>query len=88
MSLKAFHLVFVTASVLLMLGLTAWCFGNYRRSDSSMDLVWSAAAPAETVHAACCDGGADAGAARRATSSGRGARVALTASAAAAMREC
>ena len=44
MSLKAFHLVFVTASVLLMLGLTAWCFGNYRRSDSSMDLVWAALA--------------------------------------------
>ncbi len=44
MSLKAFHLVFVTASVLLMLGLTAWCFGNYRRSDASMDLVWGAVA--------------------------------------------
>lgn len=44
MSLKAFHLVFVTASVLLMLGLTAWCFGNYRRSDSTMDLVWGAVA--------------------------------------------
>jgi steroid 5-alpha reductase family enzyme len=49
MSLKAFHLVFVSASVLLMLGLTAWCLGNYRRSDSSMDLVWSAAALASAA---------------------------------------
>lgn len=44
MSLKAFHLVFVTASVLLMLGLAAWCFGNYSRSGASMDLVWGAVA--------------------------------------------
>jgi len=27
MSLKAFHVVFVTASVLLAFGFAAWCFG-------------------------------------------------------------
>ena len=42
MSLKAFHLVFVSLSVLLMLGLTAWCFGNYRRDGGALDLVWAA----------------------------------------------
>lgn len=29
MSLKAFHIVFVTASVLLALGVGAWCLSNY-----------------------------------------------------------
>ena len=27
MSLRSFHLLFITASVLLALGLAAWCFG-------------------------------------------------------------
>ena len=40
MSLKAFHLVFVSVSVLLMLCLAAWCFGNYRREGAAPDLVW------------------------------------------------
>ena len=42
MSLKAFHLVFVSLSVLLMLGLTVWCVGNYRRDGGALDLVCAA----------------------------------------------
>lgn len=44
MSLKAFHVVFVAASVLLMTFLSAWNFRNYRESGAGADLVWSAAA--------------------------------------------
>lgn len=44
MSLKAFHVVFVAASVLLMTFLSAWNFRNYRESGASSDLVWSVAA--------------------------------------------
>lgn len=40
MSLKAFHLVFVSASVLLMLVLAAWCFGNYRQEGGPSNLLW------------------------------------------------
>lgn len=39
MSLKAFHVVFVTVSVLLMLVIAAWCFGNYRAGQSGTDLA-------------------------------------------------
>jgi hypothetical protein len=42
MSLKAFHIVFVTASVLLLLVLAGWCFGNYREDQSAVHLVWGA----------------------------------------------
>lgn len=42
MSLKAFHIVFVAASVLLMLGLAGWSFGEYRATGSSLNLLWSA----------------------------------------------
>jgi hypothetical protein len=44
MSLKAFHLVFVTVSVLLMLVMAAWNFGNYRDDGSTKDLVWGVVA--------------------------------------------
>lgn len=40
MSLKAFHIVFVSVSVLLMFVVAGWNFGNYRDSGTSMDLVW------------------------------------------------
>jgi hypothetical protein len=40
MSLKAFHIVFVTASVLLLLVLAGWCFGNYREDGATIHLVW------------------------------------------------
>ena len=40
MSLKAFHLVFVTASVLLMLGVGAWCFAQYRDGGGSSQLAY------------------------------------------------
>ena len=42
MSLKAFHIVFVSVSVLLMLGLAGWCFVNYRNGGTVNDLVWAA----------------------------------------------
>lgn len=42
MSLKAFHIVFVTASVLLLLVLAGWCVGNYRADGSAVHLVWAA----------------------------------------------
>lgn len=41
MSLKAFHIVFVGASVLLMLGLAGFSFGEYRETGSSLCLLWS-----------------------------------------------
>jgi len=44
MSLKAFHLVFVSLSVLLMLVLAGWCFGNYRQDGGTANLVWGALA--------------------------------------------
>lgn len=40
MSLKAFHIVFVSLSVLLMLVLAGWCFGNYRQDGGAANLVW------------------------------------------------
>jgi steroid 5-alpha reductase family enzyme len=44
MSLKAFHIVFIAASVVLMLILCGWCIGNYRDEGRVMDLVWGALA--------------------------------------------
>ena len=38
MSLKAFHIFFVTVCVLLMLVVAGWCFGNYRLGGSGTDL--------------------------------------------------
>ena len=40
MSLKAFHLVFVTVSAILGLGFGAWAIADYRRSGSAGSL-WS-----------------------------------------------
>ena len=39
MSLKAFHIVFVTASVLLAFGLAAWAFVNYAETRRTNDLA-------------------------------------------------
>jgi len=40
MSLKAFHLVFIVASILLAAGFAAWSFMNYSSPDGSKsDLV-------------------------------------------------
>lgn len=41
MSLKAFHVVFVAASVLLMVFLSGWSFLNYRETGSGGDLLGS-----------------------------------------------
>lgn len=40
MSLKAFHVVFVSVCILLTLVVSSWCFGNYRDGASPRDLVW------------------------------------------------
>lgn len=40
MSLKAFHLVFVTASVLLAFAVAAWAFVNYSEAQRPMDLFY------------------------------------------------
>jgi ABC-type uncharacterized transport system permease subunit len=39
MSLKAFHIVFVTASVLLAFGFAAWAFLNYADTRRIADLA-------------------------------------------------
>lgn len=49
MSLKAFHVVFVTASVLLLLVLAGWCFGNYRDDGSPSQLAWAGVCLAGTL---------------------------------------
>lgn len=41
MSLKAFHIVFVAASVALMLGLAGFSWGQYRETGATLSLVWS-----------------------------------------------
>lgn len=46
MSLKAFHVVFIAASVMLCLGFAGWSFGNYRELSSSKDLYWAIASVA------------------------------------------
>ena len=40
MSLKAFHVVFVTVCILLTLVVSSWCFGNYRDGGAVRDLSW------------------------------------------------
>lgn len=40
MSLKAFHVVFVSVCILLTLVLSSWCFGNYRDGGGTRDLIW------------------------------------------------
>ena len=39
MSLKAFHLVFITASTLLALGFGGWCFSQYSHGGTAMHLT-------------------------------------------------
>jgi hypothetical protein len=41
MSLKAFHVVFVASSIVLMAFLSAWSFQNFRESGNSADLTGS-----------------------------------------------
>lgn len=45
MSLKAFHVLFITASSLLCFGLGAWLLRTYRGPDGAgSDLVWAVTA--------------------------------------------
>lgn len=41
MSLKAIHLVFITASVMLALGFGAWSVREYSARHASVDLVYA-----------------------------------------------
>ncbi len=41
MSLKALHIVFITASTLLALGFAAWSFANYRDGGATSDLIYA-----------------------------------------------
>lgn len=49
MSLKAFHVVFVAASVVLMTFLSGWGFVSYQETRSSEYLVWSLCAACAVV---------------------------------------
>jgi hypothetical protein len=40
MSLKAFHLIFIVASVVLAFGFSAWSFESYRATGESIDLLF------------------------------------------------
>ena len=40
MSLKAFHIVFIVASVLLAFGFAAWSFSQYSLSRGALDLAF------------------------------------------------
>jgi putative effector of murein hydrolase len=40
MSLKAFHIVFVTASIILAFGFGGWSFLNYKDQGAVLDLVF------------------------------------------------
>lgn len=40
MSLKMFHVVFVTCSLILTVGFAVWAFSNYRVSSQVSDLVY------------------------------------------------
>ena len=40
MSLKAFHVVFIVASILLAFGLAAWSLVNYSRGEQAGDLIY------------------------------------------------
>ena len=49
MSLKAFHIVFVAASVVLMAFLSGWRFLAYQETHSTEYLVWSSCAAGSVV---------------------------------------
>lgn len=42
MSLKAFHIVFIGASILLALGFAWWCLRDYRAEGRVLDLAYGA----------------------------------------------
>ena len=41
MSLKAFHVVFITASILLAFGFGAWSYFHYKDQGTTVDLVYA-----------------------------------------------
>ena len=41
MSLKAFHVVFITASILLAFGFGAWSYFDYKDQGKTMDLIYA-----------------------------------------------
>ena len=41
MSLKAFHVVFVTASILLAFGFGAWSYFAYKDDGGTVDLIYA-----------------------------------------------
>jgi len=49
MSLKAFHIVFVAASVILMAFLCGWSFLSYQETHSTEYLVWSLCAASAVI---------------------------------------
>lgn len=49
MSLKAFHIVFVSASILLSLGFGGWSLVNYFHGGASSDLAYGLASFAVAV---------------------------------------
>ena len=49
MSLKAFHIVFVAASVVLMAFLSGWSLLAYQETHSTEYLVWSLCAASSVV---------------------------------------
>ena len=50
MSLKAFHVIFITAASLMLFGFGAWMLRAYRGPESqTSDLVWAVAALASGV---------------------------------------
>ena len=49
MSLKAFHLIFVTASVAVSLFMAVWSFLQYRSAGSQMYLAFSVASAVAVV---------------------------------------
>ena len=40
MSLKAFHIVFIAASILLAFGFAAWCFVQYSENHRTAELIY------------------------------------------------
>ena len=41
MSLKAFHVVFITASILLAFGFGAWSYSGYKDQGKTADLIYA-----------------------------------------------
>ena len=49
MSLKAFHLFFISASTVLALGFASWCFMEYRTQGDALYAVAGGAAAASAL---------------------------------------